>query len=288
MGVVVFVGASAVLASAWFVTRPSRASGPGRPAGPALLHRPWRRRGPGGGHDGARWAHRGDLRTLVVRAPTAGRLTLGVACRRLVAVDAGHSLLVVGPTQSFKTTGLAVPALLEWQGPVVAASVKGDLVHATQAWRRGQGNVWIYDPTGSTDLPTARWSPLAAVTTWSAARRVADGLIEAGRTSPGALTDGDFWYATSAKLLAPLLLAASCSGRTMADVVRWVDEQEADEVVDALDRAGQWQALQALRATWGRDERQRSAVYTTTETVVEVFADPGVAASARPGPDDID
>jgi type IV secretion system protein VirD4 len=117
---------------------------------------------------------------------------------------------------------------------------------------------------------------------------VADGLVEAGRSSPGALTDGDFWYATAAKLLAPLLLAAASSGRTMADVVRWVDEQETDEVADALDNAGQWPALQALRATCGRDERQRSAVYTTAETVVEVFADPAVAASTLPGPGAID
>jgi type IV secretion system protein VirD4 len=74
----------------------------------------------------------------------------------------------------------------------------------------------------------------------------------------------------------------------MTDVVRWVDEQETDEVVEALEAAGQWQALQSLRATWGRDERQRSAVYTTTETVIEVFADPVVAASAVSGAHDID
>ncbi len=279
MGVVTFLLASALLASGWLIARPSGALG---------HRRPWRHRGKGPGHDGARWARRGDLRTLVVKAPAAGRLTVGVACGRLVAVDGGHSLLVVGPTQSFKTTGLAVPALLEWQGPVVAASVKGDLVRDTVAWRRRQGRVWTYDPTGSTVRETARWSPLAAVDTWASARRVADGLVEAGRTSPGGLTDGDFWYTTAAKLLAPLLLAASSSGRTMADVVRWVDEQETDEVVEALDTAGQWQALQALRATWGRDERQRSAVYTTTETVVEVFADPAVAASAGAGGDAVD
>jgi type IV secretion system protein VirD4 len=34
-----------------------------------------------------------------------------------------------------------------------------------------------------------------------------------------------------------------------------------------------------MQAAWGRDERQRSAVYTTTETVIDVFADPAVAAS---------
>jgi type IV secretion system protein VirD4 len=224
----------------------------------------------------------------MIRAPETGRLILGVAQGRLVAAEAGHSLLVVGPTQSFKTTGLAVPALLEWRGPILAASVKGDLHRDTVTWRGAQGRVWIYDPTASTDGETAHWSPLTAAVTWPAARRVAHSLVEAGRTSSGALTDGDFWYATAAKLLAPLLLAAACSGRTMADVVRWIDEQETDEVADALETAGEWQALQALRATFGRDERQRSAVYTPAETVVEVFADPAVAASARPGRHDID
>jgi type IV secretion system protein VirD4 len=286
---VVFVLAAAVLVSGWWASRLADGSG-GRHRGErgprSVGSGRVPRRGPS--HDQARWAGPRDLRPLVVRAPTAGRITLGVARRRLVAGDAGHSVLVVGPTQSFKTTGLAVPALLEWRGPVLAASVKGDLVRDTVAWRRRQGKAWIYDPTASTYPDTAHWSPLAAVVTWSSARRVADGLVEAGRTTPGALSDGDFWYATAAKLLAPLLLAAACSGRTMADVVRWIDEQESDEVVDALETDGQWQALQALRATWGRDERQRSAVYTTAETVIEVFADPVVAASSLPGVDDID
>jgi type IV secretion system protein VirD4 len=280
---VLFTLAVATLASAWLVTRASDRSEQ-RTVGSGPVAALWGRHPKHGPHqDVARWARRGDLRSLVVRGPEVGRLTIGESCGRLVAVDAGHSLLVVGPTQSFKTTGLAIPALLEWKGPVVAASVKGDLVRDTVAWRRGQGSVWIYDPTGSIEQETARWSPLAAVVSWHSARRVAEGLVEAGRPSTATLTDGDFWYATAAKLLAPLLLAASVSGRTMDDVVRWVDEQEADEVADALDTAGEWQALQALRATWGRDERQRSAVYTTAETVVEAFADPNVAASAMPG-----
>jgi type IV secretion system protein VirD4 len=288
VGAVVFMFASAVLLSGWLATKAPGRGGGGRRPGSTPRRPTWLVGGRRVPDDTAQWARRGDLQSLVVKAPDAGRVTLGRSCRRLLAVDVGHSLLVVGPTQSFKTTGLAVPALLEWQGPVVAASVKSDLVRDTLGWRRQQGTVWIYDPTASTDLDTDRWTPLTEAKTWAGARRVADGLIEAGRTSSGSLTDGDFWYATAAKLLGPLLLAASCSGRNMSDVVRWIDEQETDEVVDALDTAGEWQALQALRATWGRDERQRSAVYTTAETVVDVFADPTVAASAVSGRRDID
>jgi type IV secretion system protein VirD4 len=227
----------------------------------------------------ARWATRRDVRILVVDGPRAGRVTLGTAQRRLLASERGHSVLVVGPTQSRKTSGLAIPAILEWQGPVIAASVKSDLARHTLDWRRRHGKVWVYDPSASTGLVTASWSPLQASVTWEGARRTAGSLTEVARSSPGALADGDFWYATAAKLLAPLLFAAATSGGTMTDVVRWVDTQEIDEVFDALTASGERSALQAARAAWGRDERQRSAVYTTTETVVEVFADPVVAMS---------
>lgn len=230
----------------------------------------------------ARWARHQDVRSLAVRGPVPGRVVLGRAGRQLVAAEPRHSVLVVGPTQSHKTSGFAVPALLEWSGPVLAASVKTDLVAHTLGWRRRCGQVWLYDPSGCTGLRSSPWSPLATAWHWSAARRVAHALVEAARPSTGNVADAEFWYASAAKLLAPLLLAASVSGRTMADVVRWLDEQEQPEVIDALWAAGPdaSAAMQAARATWNRDDRQRSAVYTTAETVVDAFAgvpdpDPG-------------
>ena len=62
---------------------------------------------------------------------TAGSPGARVASgRRLVAAERAQSVLVFGPTQSQKTTGFAVPAILGWAGPVVAASVKTDLLDA--------------------------------------------------------------------------------------------------------------------------------------------------------------
>jgi type IV secretion system protein VirD4 len=191
-------------------------------------------------------------------------------------------VLVVGPTQTHKTAGFAVPALLEWDGPVLATSVKTDLLRETIGWRETTGRVWVLDPTATTRLPGAGWSPLASCSTWVGAQRMASWMC-GGAVRRGDMADGEFWYATAAKLLAPLYLAAATSGRTMADVVRWLDTQEEREPADALERAGVAEAALAAEASWGRDPRQRSSIYTTAETVVAAFADPRVAAlTARP------
>ena len=121
----------------------------------AAVHRA-RRGGRGGRRRGARWARRGDLRELRVRRPERGRVILGRHEGALVAAEPRASVMVVAPAQAGKTTGLVVPALLEWDGPVLATSVKGDLTHDTYAARSLQGDVRVFDPTGSTGLPTHR------------------------------------------------------------------------------------------------------------------------------------
>ncbi|MGH9089155.1 MAG: type IV secretory system conjugative DNA transfer family protein [Acidimicrobiales bacterium] len=261
-----------------------RAVGP-----PGLGTRPTGGPWPRGPSASARWAGPSAIRRLAVSGTPPGRLCLGAALgpRRLggrtpLAAEAAQSVAVVGPTQSGKTTGLAVPAILTWQGPVLAASVKTDLVRDTLAWRRRCGRVWCFDPGRTTGLPPSEWSPLGTARTWTGARRVAADLTEVTR-GEGTTPDGEFWYATAAKLLAPLLFAAATAGATMADVVRWVDTQEVEEVLDILAAAGVPEALQAARASWQRDERQRSAVYTTAETILEPYAGDSHLTTGRSG-----
>jgi type IV secretion system protein VirD4 len=243
-----------------------------------------RGRGAGPGQHGRRgWARRRDLRPLVVGRPAGGRLTLGYlrggVRPPLLAAERRASVVVLGPSQSGKTRGLAIPAVLEWDGPVIATSVKRDLVRDTIEGRRRRGPTWVFDPTGSTGLPATTWSPLGACTTWQGARRTAAWLCTSSRANPGAGSgEEDFWYAAAGKLLAPYLFAAALKGADMGQVVRWIDAQADDEVAAAL--AWHGDALGAASASWQRDERTRSSVFTTAEMVLEAFADPAVLASA--------
>lgn len=228
--------------------------------------------------DDARWANRRDLKALRVRETDGPRLVLGRhhPGRGLLAAEPSRSILVLGPSRSGKTSGLAIPAILEWDGPVVAISVKTDLVRDTAGWRATKGNVQLYDPTGVTGMPAASWSPLAGCTTWMGAVRTAHAMaatVKATGTA-GGLTDGD------AKLLAPLLFAAAANDLPIATVVAWLNTQEERHVQTLLGAVGVAEATNAFIASTGRADNQKSSIYTTAETVLAAYEDPIVAASA--------
>jgi hypothetical protein len=115
---------------------------------------------------------------------------------------------------------------------------------------------------------------------WRGAQRTAEWLAGATRTNGSGLADSDFWYQAFAKLLKPHLFAAATSGRTMTDVVRWVNTQEEKEVREALQAAAVPEAINAATASWKRESRQKSSVYTTVETVLNAYEDPVVSRSA--------
>jgi len=232
---------------------------------------------------GARWATRSDTGPLRVGRTRAGnRLVLGaVDCfapmRPLVATEARHSVLVIGPTQSGKTSGMAIPAILDWDGPVVATSVKDDLARVTLAARSQRGPVWVFDPTSGSGLDRLScWSPISACRDWASAQKMASWLVDATPARTG-VSDAAFWYAAAAKQLAPLLLAAARGDYTMADVVRWTNSTDLSEPGQVLHISGEIDAALALSACEHRDERIRSSVSTTLETVLAPFEDPEVA-----------
>lgn len=225
----------------------------------------------------ARWAALRDLALLRVRASEPGRLTLGKFGRTLLAAEERQSIIAFAPTGTHKTSGLVIPALLEWQGPALVTTVKGDVLPETIERREQLGEVMVFDPTGVSGVePSTRATPLEAAKTWPGARKVAHWLCNSAQSSKGGLQEANFWFATAEKLLAPMLFAAATSRRTMADVVRWLDEgpeANAAQVGEALEKAGKPSAERAWQATQNREEKQRSSVYTTAEMIVDAFAD---------------
>lgn len=236
----------------------------------------------------ARWAGRSDLKELLVARPEPGRLVLGRWPHRLgrgpqlLAGEHLQSVLVVAPQRAGKTTGLAIPAVLEHQGPVISTSIRGDVLDATLARRQRLGQVMVFDPTGGTSVTSSSWSPLGHAGTWEGAQRMAFWLCASARgRGGGGMQDPDFWFKAAAKALAPHLLAAARGGLSMEEVVRWIETQEEGEVLMVLQSLDEQRAAQSLIATFGREPRQRSSIYTTVETVLSAYSDPGVMAASR-------
>jgi type IV secretion system protein VirD4 len=189
-------------------------------------------------------------------------------------------VLCVGPSQSGKTTGLVVPAILEWQGPVVSTSVKADVVHDTRIARGRLGDVFIFDPTGSTGLEHTPWSPLAAARTWESARRTAANLLGVGDPGGARNADETFWRPTGARYLAPLLLAAAYGENTMSDVLSWVATQAEKPPTALLTRCpspGAPAALEALRSIWDADSKFRSNLTQTVATALDAWQEPRIS-----------
>jgi hypothetical protein len=79
-------------------------------------------------------------------------------------------------------------------------------------------------------------------------------LAEAADVQGHKADDANYWQLLGAKLLSVLLFAAAGTGRSMADVARWVDVQDVDDVAQALMEIGNQQALDAWAACTNRPE----------------------------------
>src|SRR5204862_6165347 len=80
--------------------------------------------------------------------------------------------------------------------------------------------------------------------------------------------------------VAPLLLVDTATGRRRGDVWLWLVSQIQERVFEALETVNEPAAVTAFQASSLRDDRTRSGVYTTAETVLAAYADPGVLVSA--------
>jgi type IV secretion system protein VirD4 len=246
-----------------------------------------------GGGGGATWARPRELRALrrASRSRRAGRLVLGRSGGRLLYAEHRHALVAFGPPQSGKSAGIAIPALLDWNGPAVACSIKTDLLAATLARRRAIGESLVFDPFGLAQMPSHTWSPLHGAQTWDGALEVAWRLASAAEVDRRSVEGGDFWAVAAEQRLAPLLYAAAASGGGMDSVIRWVNGQGSRELDEALMRisgeaenearaADAYAAYDAVRAFEAQADRTRTSIEATAQTLLRAYRFQRVLGSA--------
>ena len=229
------------------------------------------------------WARPGQVQHLLGDGCDPSRVVLGSLAGRTVAAEPRRSVLVVAPTQAGKTTSFVIPAVARWQGPLVVATTKTDVLRQTHEHRAAVtgGRVRVFDPTGvvaAAGIPTAPWSPLISATTYVDAERTARWLIKAAATdSPD--TNGKFWDNTAGKLLAPLLFAAANTAGDLGTIAYWIDTKETAEVDEILRHLRDQDAINAWTASSGRDPRTRDSGYATCESLMSAFTTPAVRAA---------
>lgn len=156
--------------------------------------------------------------------------------------------------RSGKTTGLAIPAVLEAPGVVVATSNKADLWAATADLRhRDTGEEpFVFDPCGLSPVAQSWWwDPLEDITEYPQAENLARHFLVAGADLSGtdSVSRNAFFEGAGEAVLAALLLAAAVTpGRSLRDVWSWLNDQANPEPVHLLRQHGRVDTAIALES----------------------------------------
>ena len=178
---------------------------------------------------------------------------------------------MVGATQSGKTSSIVIPAILEWPGAVVVASVKRDILDVTSKHRQELGNVEILEP-GLDDGKT--WNPLEGISNYRQAMRVAQDMA----VTTGESSDGTFWNNLAVKLLGTLFAIAIEHGQSIFDVVR-VLESRNFEPWAFPERSTN--ASETLANLLKYEPKTLDSICVTTESMVLPWRFPQPAARVR-------
>jgi type IV secretory pathway TraG/TraD family ATPase VirD4 len=204
-----------------------------------------------------------------------------------VCADPESAVMVLGPPRSGKTSAVMIPALLGAPGPAVSTSTKPDVMRATRRARSELGRVWLFDPAGEegerppSGVRQLRWSPVAAAGTWDRALMTARAMTASTHAGKGTTNEGH-WSERAAALLAPLLYAASLTGRPIEDVLRWTLRQDTTDALEILASQHQHEtAANVLAGIERTDTRERSSIYSATAGVLAAYNADATRATAR-------
>ena len=193
-------------------------------------------------------------------------------------------VLAMCAPRSGKTTCLAIPAVLDAAGAVVATSNKADLwAHTATLRGRDTGEqVWTFDPQEITRAGQRFvWSALDGVATVADARRLAGHFVQEIRRSADR---GDFWDRDAEDLLTGLLLAAALDGQPLAQVGAWLTSVSSVQPRNVLAAHGFTQLADVMASRSQGAHETREGVYATARAAAACLSDPQIMAWVTPRP----
>jgi type IV secretory pathway TraG/TraD family ATPase VirD4 len=211
------------------------------------------------------------------------RVLLGFKGRAWVTAPKQVGTLVIGPPRSGKTSGVIIPNVLAWTGPVVCTSTRRDVLDACHTLRSQRGEVWCFDPVGvvASSMPPAvrrlDWSPLRGAEVFDTALARARALLAGAADG----TEGrDHWRARGTQLLGALLHAAALAERPMSTVVEWAHAGRLDAAQHVCAQTHARQAATILRGIAQTPDRERGSIWSAVAGGLASFDDSTVLSSA--------
>lgn len=193
-------------------------------------------------------------------------------------------ILAICAPRSGKTTCLAIPAVLDAPGPVIATSNKADLwTHTALLRSRDTGEqVWTFDPQEITrGQRSFIWDALAGITTVADARRLAGHFIQEVRRTAD---QGDFWDRDAEDLLTGLLLAAALNRSPLSQVGTWLTSISSVQPRNILTTAGFTQLADVMAGRSQGALETREGVYATARAAAACLSDPAIMPWVTPRP----
>jgi|CXWL01.1.fsa_nt_gi type IV secretion system protein VirD4 len=242
------------------------------------------------------WASFQDLKRANLFAPRGS--VLGKFDGELLAYDGAEHQLLIGASRSGKGRGHVVPTLLATPHSALVIDVKGELADGdprhgfpgTAGFRETLGPVARFRPTHSDGI---RFNPLFEIPRGANEVRAAQNLTDVLFGAHEDRQSKDFWLRSASSLVAPVILhvlyAEPLERKTLAVVREKLRNmaQTAEEMRRTLHRknpaTGQAEVhpevLHAAESFLSAEERMRSGVQATAESMFGLFADPLIAAN---------
>lgn len=223
---------------------------------------------------------------------------LGKFDGELIAFDGPEHQLLIGASRSGKGRGHVVPTLLATPHSAVVLDVKGELADGdprhgfpgTAGFRETLGPVLRFAPTRADRL---RFNPMFEIPRGSDEVRWAQNLTDVLLGAHEGRTKKDFWLLSAANLIGPTIIHTLYSEPLERKTLAVVREKlrnmakTAEEMRRTLHRqnpvTGQPEihpeVLHAAESFLSAEERMRSGIQATAESMFGLFADPLIAAN---------